>query len=176
MQGETIEMRLLFCEQCKTMEEAPDYEGSSPVDPIIEALVLKHNERDPMGHGGKQLHHSPMRIAVVDDEKWALNRDEVLKTIQAENKRVGLADWAYENMNTFAEDALKCYSQHHRPKEGCIDYWDESKRIGHPTDVGNKMAHVHYKLAQKRDPHLCQFCPVHTFVQTEINWKAGLYK
>lgn len=167
-------MRLLFCNFCKTLEELPDYDGGEAVDPFVEALVRKHNERAPMEHGGEQLPHSPMRVCVVSDQEWSTDRAGVLKLIHSENKKVGLDAWVSEAVNTFEEDAMRCYREHHRPEEGCIDWWDESKRIGRPTAEGRAVVKSSYKLGET-DPHLCQYCPVQTFVTTQRNLKAGLY-
>lgn len=171
--GYSSAMRLLICNFCKTIEEVPDYEGGDSVDPLVEELVRRHNEKDAMAHGGPAL--NPMRIGVVDDHEWQHNRANVMATINVENKKVGFDAWAYEAMSTYADDALKCYRAHHRPTGACIDWWADSKRIGRPTELGRKVLKDQQKLGAG-DPHLCQFCPVASFVQTEMNHRAGLYK
>jgi hypothetical protein len=98
-----------------------------------------------------------------------------MKQLNDSNKNVGFDAWVYESTNTYAEDALKCYQRHNRPKEGCVDWWSDSKRIGRPTEVGKLALKENQKMG-KSDPHLCQFCPVASYVQTEINHKRGLYK
>jgi len=168
-------MRLLYCAHCRTLEEVPDYHGEEEPDPLIEELVRQHNVRDPMAHGGASLTRSPMRVAVVEDKDWEHHREAIIKRLNESMKEVGFAPWVNEAMNTYAEDALKCYSVHHRPKEGCIDYWSDTKRIGRPTLEGRKAVKEGYRIGEQ-DPHLCQWCPVHSFVQTQKNWKAGLYK
>lgn len=171
-------MRLLFCQTCKTLEEIDDLgydlvEGE--VDPLVEALVLKHTQKDAMGHGSSHMNQSPFRLINVDDLEWATERERLIRLINTENKKVGFDGWVYESMNTFADDALKCYSAHHRPKQGCIDWWDESKRIGRPTVEGQQAVKDLPGLGD-RDPHLCQYCPVASYVRTEINHRKGLYK
>jgi hypothetical protein len=171
-------MRLLYCKTCATLEEVPELGRelkSGEVDPLVEGLVLKHTARDPMGHGDSHLQASPFRLAAVEDDEWQNDRERVIKLLNSENKKVGFDAWVYEATNTYAEDALRCYSDHHRPKEGCIDYWDESKRIGRPTAEGRAVLAEEYKLGQS-DPHLCQYCPVQTYVTTQVNFKQGLYK
>lgn len=177
-------MRLLFCDFCKTLEEIPDYEGSAKIDPLVEELVRRHNERDPMAHGGRDIHHSPMRLVKIEpdgprtsDEVWEKDREEILKRLNMENKKVGMSAWVYEAMNTYAEDALTCYKRHHRPDEGspCIDYWSDSKRIGRPTAIGKQVLKEAPKTGVA-DPHLCQWCPYYTVVQTNVRWKAGMYR
>lgn len=167
-------LRLLFCNACKTLEELPNYDGKDEVDPYVEQIVFKHNERDPMSHGGDHLKASPIRIYVVLEKEWSTNRAGVLKLINNENRKVGLDAEVSEAMNTYSEDALRCFSDHHRPQQGCIDYWDESKRIGRPTEEGRAARKSNPKLGET-DPHLCQFCPVHTFVTTERRYAAGMY-
>jgi hypothetical protein len=158
------------------LERDPETGEIVEVDPYVQTLLLKHYERDYRGHGGGTGEETaPFRIPVVDDLAWAHDREGVIKAVNAENKKVGFDAWAYEATNTFSEDALRCYNEHHRPKEGCIDWWSESKRIGRPTEIGRAVVKDQYKLGE-RDPHLCQFCPVATYVQTQINWRQGRYK
>lgn len=120
-----------------------------------------------------------MRIAVVDDMEYAYSREEVLKRLMEEGKEVGLDPWVGEAFNTFADDALKCYSQHRRPDYGqgkpCIDYMSESKRIGRPTTEGQLAIKENFKLGAK-DPHICQWCPYHSTVTTAIRAQKGMYK
>jgi hypothetical protein len=171
-------MRLLYCRTCSSLEEVPDLDhelGEGEVDPLVEYLVQKHTERDPMGHGDVSMQTSPFRLPVVDDEEWKNNRAQVIKVINESNKSVGMDGWVYEATSTYAVDAGKCYNAHNRPKEGCIDWWDDSKRIGRPTAMGKSALKEGYKLGQN-DPHLCQWCPVFTYVQTQVNFKAGMYK
>lgn len=177
-------MRLLICNKCRTVEEVIEYDGQDEVDPLVEALVFKHNQRDPMAHGGVNLPFSPLRLIPIlgkdnkplPDKLYFEGKEEILKKInEIAVKEPGFEGWAYEAMNTFQEDALKCYRQHHRPEAGCIDYWDESKRIGRPTEVGKLALKDNEKMGEG-DPHLCQFCPVQSWVNTQINFKRGMYK
>jgi hypothetical protein len=176
-------MRLLCCNHCHTVDEVPDFEGNldetGGIDPLIEAVVMKHNQRDPMAHGGRNLQFSPIRIAVVEDSAWATDKEGVLKQLQSENKKVGFDAWAYEAVNTYQEDAMTCYRRHKRPDLGagkpCIDYWSDSKRIGRPTAIGKQILKENEKLGA-RDPHLCQFCPYFSTVQTQARWERGMYR
>jgi hypothetical protein len=181
-------MRLLICNLCRTCEEIPEYEGQDEVDPLVEAVVFKHNQKDPMGHGGVNLPYSPIRLIPIKDEKgkplpdklYYEGKEEILKKInEITIKEPGFEGWAYEAINTFEEDAMKCFRQHGRPDlgqgKGCPDYWSDSKRLGRPTAVGRQARKEHSKLAVA-DPHLCQFCPYFSGVQTEIRHKKGMYK
>jgi hypothetical protein len=171
-------MRLLFCNACRTLEPVPEYTGGLDVDPLVEHLVMEHTQKDPMAHGGIQLSTSPFRLAKdIPENRWAIpeERAKIIELVNKENKRVGFDAWVSEAIDTYADDALKCFRQHHRPPEACIDWWSDTKRIGRPTPEGKKAVKENYKLGSS-DPHLCQFCPVASWVQTQINWEAGLYK
>lgn len=170
-------MRLLHCGVCKTVEEIPDYEGAEDVDPLVEKVVMEHNRRDPMAHGGGEK--LPMRLAQVDDLEYAHSRDEVMKRLMEDSKEVGMDPWVGEAFNTFSVDAGKCYNQHRRPDYGqgkpCIDYRSESKRIGRPTAEGKLAIKENAKLGAK-DPRLCDWCPYQSTVTTAIRAQKGMYK
>lgn len=171
-------MRLLCCAACKTAEVVDDYTGSLEVDPLVERLIMKHTERDPMAHGGVELQRSPFRLVKdIPENRWAIpeERDKIIALLNSDNKRVGLDLWVSEAMDTYREDAGRCYNDHNRPKQGCIDWRDDSKRIGRPTDVGRQVVKDNYKLGSQ-DPFLCDWCPVRSWVDTEVRFKAGLYK
>ena len=171
-------MRLLYCRIEGTLEEVPDLgrePGEGEVDPLVEALVHQHTARDPMGHGDVRLEVSPFRLFEVDAAEWRDNRKKIIDTVNKKNAEVGFDTWVYEARDTYREDALHCYSAHHRPKQGCIDWRDESKLLGHPTEDGRASAKESYKLAAK-GPYLCDFCPVRSHVETEVNHRRGLYK
>ena len=170
-------MRLLHCNVCHTVDEIPDYSGGDEVDPLVEKVVLEHNRRDPMGHAGKHLTTLPMRLAQVDDLEYAMGKDDVLKKLMEENVAAGFEPWVGEAHNTYLEDANKCWKQHRQPKEGspCIDYMSDSKRIGRPTPEGRHVLKEAPKIGVT-DPHLCNWCPYHTVVMTEIRHRKGMYK
>jgi hypothetical protein len=172
METSETHLRVLFCDACGTLEELPYYDGKEEVDPYVEGILLKHNQRDPMAHGGVRLKASPIIIYVISKEEWATKRHNVIANINERNKRVGMTTWVDESFNTYQEDALRCFREHHRPQEGCIDNWDDSKRIGRPTDEGKQAVKENYKLG-KSDPHLCQFC---FDGSTKVITRTGTYR
>lgn len=166
-------MRLLLCKCCKTLEQIEDFDGHPSEDRLLEELVRRHNERDPMAHGGEAT--LPLSLMHVSEKDWFENREQIIERINEEHKATGFDGWVYEAMNTYLDDAMKCYNQHGRPKQGCIDWWADSKRIGRPTAEGRQAVKDQYKLGE-RDPHICSSCPVASWVMTEQNAQAGLYK
>jgi hypothetical protein len=168
-------VRLLLCKVCTSIDEIPDYSGKDEVDPLVEAVLLKHTEKDPMGHGSATLTHTPFILRKVNEWEWATEREAIIVKLNEEAKTTGFDGWAYESHNQYLEDAMKCYRQHHRPVDSCSDYWSDSKRIGRPTPEGRAVVKDQYKLGEG-DPHLCQWCPYHSQVTTERRFREGLYK
>lgn len=162
-------MRLLLCRPCATLEELPDYEGPPEYDRLLNELVQRHRQIDPVVHDGERV----ANLMHVEDRDWEQNRGAILDRMRSKDQGFG-EPWIHEAHNTYKEDALACFSRHGRPKEGCIDYWDSSKRIGRPTPEGRAVLRTLHKLGDK-DPHICAWCPVHTYVTTEKQWRAGLY-
>lgn len=75
----------------------------------------------------------------------------------------------YAERDELKDDALKCFEAHHRPKDSCIDVFDESKIIG--GHESNK----HMKPKDKM--YLCHACPfVHGYVIPDVRYKKGMYK
>jgi hypothetical protein len=141
-----------------------------------------------MAHGGVNLPHSPLRLIPIlgkdnkplPDKLYLEGRDEILKKInEITVKEPGFEGWAYAAINTFQEDAMRCFRQHGRPDlgagKGCPDFWSDAKRLGRPTEVG-KLALKENEKMGVGDPHLCQFCPYFSTVQTEVRHKKGMYK
>jgi hypothetical protein len=159
------------------MDELPSYEGSPDSDVFLNELVEKHHSIDSTAHAGEDV----ARIINITDpngkgvspEFWDKNRKEIIKQLSGQFVNEGVA-WATDSRNTWMEDAMVCYNRHRRPKDGCPDYRDDSKRIGRPTKEGQAVLKDQYKLG-RRDPCICDFCPVKSGVQTKINLKAGMY-
>ena len=167
--GEGPKIRLLFCKNCKTLEELPDFEGRPEDDVLLQILTEKHQSAG-IPHAG-QL----MRIAI---EFWAVPtvKDEITKQI-FQNGAPGLSALMpgfYESKATFAEDAMTCWKQHARTLD-CGDYGSESKRL--LPDTKNERRDLGLAPAEVDGPrvYLCQFCPVHSRVVTKQREKRGDY-
>jgi hypothetical protein len=151
--------RLLICRDCRSIEELPDYDGPVEYDVLLENLVEAHVYPNGEKHFGN--------MATAPDAEWAdpYMREQIVKQIAS--KTTGMESEFYATKNTYAEDALKCYSRHHRPDQGCIDWQDSTKRIGNPSKMG-------WQVGPK--VYLCDFCPVASWVATEQHHEQGLYK
>lgn len=159
------QIRLLFCRDCKSVEELPWYSGPPEGDVLLDHLVSKHRFPNGEEHIGT--------LGDIDSAIWAdeARRQDVIKQVLAAagwpGGGGGLGNEFYATKDTFRDDALACYNAHRRPKDGCIDWKDDRKRVGNPTSAGWKMGAKVY---------LCDFCPVATYVRTEIRHRKGMYK
>lgn len=152
------QIRLLICRDCHTIETLPDYEGPVDYDVLLDHLVAQHQFPNAEPHKGNL-----MRV----EKKWwdtPSAREQIMEELGITH---GLGEEWYASKKGFEEDALKCYNQHHRPDQGCIDYCDGNKRLGNPTKIG-------WQSGPK--VFICNFCPVQTWVDTELAHKAGLYR
>jgi hypothetical protein len=173
-------LQILYCSACKETHVIPN--AGIPLDevnPLVEELVLRHTERNPMTHGSEFLEMSPFRLCVVSDQEWYADSKACLEKAAQNNTTAGFSSadsqWMYDAKDTYSEDALKCFNEHHRPDKSCRDFMSEAKRLGRPTEIGRTaLADVPKKRAQ--EPHLCHFCPFMSHVRTENNWKRGMYQ
>lgn len=162
MSQDTVEqakIRLLRCDTCKTIEELPDFDGPPDYDVHLNYLLSQH--RTPEGH--------PHVGRLIDVEKraWDMpNLRQALTEQIMEGMSSGLDVFGtnhYAVKDTFKEDAMLCFRQHNRPKEGCPDFNSASKRLMPDTRAERKEA----GLPVEGMPviHLCSFCPVRTYYE-----------
>jgi hypothetical protein len=119
--GEKI--RLLHCEDCKTIDELPDFDGPPEFDDVLEALLRRHETPSGLRHVGKLF---DVDVLVWQNEEA---RRGIIKQIKGGGS-AGLAEFDatfYDTRNTFFDDAMKCYAQHLRPKGACPDWMSDSK-------------------------------------------------
>lgn len=152
-------IRLLVCRDCRTIEELPDYEGPADHDVILDHMVEQHRFPNAEMHIGNLMR--------VEKRVWENPSAQAEITKQIASQTTGLDTEFYATKKTFEEDALKCYTAHHRPDADCGDYRNDKKRIGNPTKVG-------WELGMK--VWLCDFCPVQSWVNTQERHQTGAYK
>jgi len=166
-------IRLLYCYNCKTIEELPDFEGHPDDDILLQVLVDKH-ESAGIPHAGFLS-----KIGVK-----LYSRPEVKKQIVKNIRdRVGggLADIDPEYYNTkatFGEDAMKCYNLHLRPVTGCPDYKSEKKRLvpKGTDDIRKELGLDSAAKSESTKVYLCDFCPAKAYAVEKARQQAGLYK
>lgn len=157
------EIRLLRCDQCKTIEELPDFTGDPNRDHVLQALIAKrHTEESGITHIGQ--------LMKVEKKHWdsPSTRKEILK--QLAQKNTGFDAEFYETRDTFKEDASLCFRQHNR-NPNCGDYQTDKVRLTPGTAKERKAAGLpKYRSAQ--DVYLCNFCPVQALVNN-ARWERA---
>lgn len=167
------DVRILYCMVCDSVEELPPYEGVPEEDHLLEILVQRHVFASGEPHKGHL-----MKLPQLQWENENI-RKEIIKQIKGGGSK-GIDEFDpdfYATRNTFQEDALKCYSAHLRPTDGCPDYESASKRLLPNTKADRKeLGLVDPAKAPGPKNYLCYFCPVHSVVQTKLRALRGDYK
>lgn len=165
-------MRLLHCNVCNTFEELPAFFGKPENDHLLQISLEKHKFPSGQEHVG--------RLYVFPQQYWDRFKKDLIEQIRDRSGAKGLAaadPEYYDTQNTFRDDAMKCFQQHHRPADGCSDYQSPSKRLLPNTKVDRKELGLPSPLqAPGPKVFLCQFCPVHSAVTTRKRALLGMYK
>ena len=151
------QFRLLYCLVCQTLEELPPYEGAPEKDYLLEIACEQHVFPSGEPHKGK--------LFVLPLKAWAKteSKKEIIRQIKGGGS-AGIAevdDTFYDSRSTFMEDAMTCYRQHNKPKDGCSDWHIKDKMLV-PKTVKERRAEGMEKYEESAGPktYLCDFCPV----------------
>lgn len=159
-------IRLLFCFQCKSLEEIPDFEGNPEYDDLLQIVIEKHKTLDTPHTG--QLMRVP--AALWTNPKY---REEIAKQIYAKGApgMEAIMPGYYDVKNQFAEDAMTCWKQHNRTLN-CEDYGSEKKILRPDTKAERKDLGLS-PVASGAGPstYLCQFCLTG---DTEVVTRTGI--
>lgn len=161
------EIRILRCDQCRTLEELPDYEGDPNRDHVLKALIAKkHTEESGLTHVGQ--------LMKVERKHWESpsTRKEILRQLGKET--TGLDPEFYEAQDVFKSEAMDCWRKHNRNPE-CSDYKSAEKRLTPGTAKERREAGLP-KYRSEKDVYLCDWCPVKSVVQEKHFSKLGLYE
>lgn len=154
---ETEHIRILVCKDCKTIEPLPDYEGDPEHDLLLYYLVKPHCTNG--------LEHIGM-LARVERKDWddpRIQREIATRLVAKFGGETGLGSDFYNTRDTFRDDAMSCFKQHHRNPD-CNDYHSDAKRLTPGTAAARKEAGLGpYRTSHDR--YLCDFCPVSSMVE-----------
>lgn len=159
-------IRILRCDQCRTLEELPDYEGDPSRDYVLDALIhRKHTEESGLTHIGQLMR--------AEKKHWESpsTRKEILRQLAQET--TGFDPEIYAQQETFKADAMDCWKQHNRNPD-CPDYKTTAKRLTPGTAQERKEAGLP-KYRPEKDVYLCDWCPVKSKVQEKVFKQRGLY-
>lgn len=165
------QLRLLYCFQCKSIEELPPFEGRPENDHLLEISLEKHR-----GAEGEHTGH----LFTVPVKHWASPnvRKEIIKQIR--EGAGGLNDLDpdyYDTKSQFALDAGQCYEMHLRPKGRCPDWKIDRKRLLPKTSAERKEVGLPTPgEAPGPKTYLCDFCIAKSYMMTRARDEAGLYE
>lgn len=158
-------IRLLACQQCKTIEELPDFDGPPEQDHLLSHTVKKH-KTNGVEHVGA-LFKVPVKDWENSDAKSSIRSQIAAKL---EGGETGLGSPFYDLKNTYTEDAGNCFNAHSR-NPACSDYHSDSKRLTPGTAAERKAAGLP-EYRSPKDRYLCDFCPVQSLVEQAARRKA----
>lgn len=167
------QIRLLFCLNCNSIDELPDYDGPAEHDSLLEFLITDRHtfpsgDRHVAAFGG---------LAKVAKSEWE-NPTYRKAIIEKANETIrqggseGLGSAFYDARNTFQEDAHSCWKYHGRTKN-CGDYKSDAKRLIPDTREERKELGLAKTPAVSR--YLCEFCPFHSIAMQRARARAGEY-
>lgn len=161
--------RVLRCDECRSLEPLPDYDGPPEGDHLLNHLLQAH--RFPSG-----FEHTGLLFR-VETKDWdsPSTRADIVREIQNQAGYTGLDPDYYSVKATFEDDAMTCWGKHHRNPD-CNDYKSDRKLLTPNTRAERKEAGLGKYNKEASPRYLCEFCPVHSLVVTAARWKAGLYK
>ena len=160
-------IRLLYCYECKTIEELPDFEGHPDDDVLLQLTIERHGPEWNRHHGFL----SKIPAGIYRDHK-----KEVVKNLR-DKVGGGLADIDpdyYNTKATFFEDAMKCYNLHLRPTGRCPDWAADNKKLVPKTKAERK--ELGLDLKPSTNIYLCDFCPAKEYMVHKKRLATGLYE
>lgn len=180
LQSSVPKLRLLQDITKRKVYELPFYSGPPERDFLLAELLERIRQEDPLWSGDddrqpieRQPHAHNGNLMIIERRVWEARRTEILAEMWRDFSDMSEADVMASYRNTYSEDAAACFNRHGRPDDGCIDYKDESKRIGNPTQGGRGMRQA---LAHIAPIHLCDFCAVRSTVQEKVFKQRGYYE
>ena len=149
--------RLLFCLVCQTLEELPPFDGNPEQDYLLAIACEAHVFPSGEPHKGK-LFSLPLKVWAKTESK-----KEIIRQVKGGGSAVlaEIDDSFYDSRSNFMEDAMSCYKQHNKPKDGCSD-WHTKHYLLIPKTVKERKAEGMARYQDESGPktYLCDFCPV----------------
>jgi hypothetical protein len=161
-------VRLLFCHECKSCDEIPDYTGPPQNDYYLEHRVQQHQFADGRPHHGVlgRVKNSKSEISAAMDHMAEAVRP---------GAGSGLGEPLYDLRDNYKTEAMQCWKAHNRTRD-CGDYRSDKMRLWADTKAARKAEHMPTNRAERPNAWVCDFCPVHSVVQQKQRQARGLDK
>lgn len=130
------------------------YDGAVEYDMELQDVLARHKARH-------QDHENWRGLIFRTDEETAnkLDAESAIKN-ELNSHDIYIRDFRDE----LKTDAIKCFNEHNRPKQGCIDWCIEGKTIGRKTGV-----------PKEKRQYLCMYCPAAEYYTHRERLELGLY-
>ena len=167
-------VRILFCDECHTVDEIPDFDGPPEYDMLLQYRVADHQFDSGRMH--------PLQLGRVGQATWSKRaaREQIMQKFAIEQGHVppgqgaGLGATFYALKANFMQDAMVCWKQHLRTTD-CDDYRSDAKLLLADTKAERKEAGLDTSVAARPKHWLCDYCPVQSIVDQRKRAADGLY-
>jgi len=155
-------IRLLICSTCHSVEELPAYSGDPRGD-----TWLRMKEAEHLTLSGEKL-HGDVRVGRIEQQDWIAHKQDILSKLASEmvkpGEGAGFGQQFYDTKDNFSVDAMKCWRVDHGRRLNCEDYMSSKKEIFPDTKADRRAEGI---TTRRPSIFLCQFCPVHQYVQQQ---------
>jgi hypothetical protein len=161
-------IRLLWCHDCRTVDQIPDFDGPPEYDHYLEYRVQQHQFPNGEPHRGI--------LGRCDDSEVAIQAalDQMAARISP-GEGEGLGQVLYDLRDTYKTEAMQCWKRHGRT-ENCGDYRSDRMRLYADTKADRKAERLPTSRDERPNAWLCDFCVVHSLVQQRQRKAKGLDK
>lgn len=167
---------LLFCFQCNTVDEIPDYDpDNADNDPRIGYILNYHLNRHPSLEKRYVLEWCGLAFAPTRHWKDPEYQKNIKTKLLEGMGKTGFDQEFYDVQNTMKADALECWNRHNQPayqsntQPKCNDYLGHNKEIKPNTSRERVKAGLPtYDETKVKKSFICEYCPYHQSVKSAL--------
>lgn len=160
-------VRLLFCHDCLSVDQIPDFDGPPQYDYYLEYRVQQHQTN---GHPHRgvlgRVEDKPSTIQAAVDQMAAM---------VSPGEGVGLGQPLYDLRDNYKAESMQCWKRHARTSD-CGDYRADKMRLWADTKADRKAEGMSVNREERPNAWLCDFCVVHSLVQQKQRQAKGYDK
>jgi hypothetical protein len=161
-------VRLLFCHDCQSVDQLPDYAGPVDHDYTLAHRVGQHQFPNGEPHRGimGKAEDTPTSISAAIDQMASMVKP---------GAGTGLGQPMYDLRDNYKAESMACWKKHNRTSD-CGDYRADKMRLWADTKADRKAEGLATNREERPNAWLCDFCVVHSLVQQKQAQAQGLDK
>ena len=161
-------VRLLFCHDCQSVDQLPDYDGPVDHDYTLAHRVAQHQFPNGEAHHGimGRAEDTPTAISAAIDQMASMVKP---------GEGSGLGQPMYDLRDNYKAESMSCWKKHNRTSD-CGDYRSDKMRLWADTKADRKAEGLATNRDERPNAWLCDFCVVHSLVQQKQAQARGLDK